>query len=197
MSRAAVDDDEEPTRFFAHEVAAEEIVPVAPPAPGFDPKEPLETSVPTDPGEVEFKRAGEETGASKKKKKALQPTMPPSPRKPRKTKHRPQVAKPEQAAPPKKAGRRGARQRQGGFEALVQEYRARDCSPVERLALLVAVAAGALMLGGGDSGDERLQFPIWRAGTRLDRRSRTSAASLPPSARSPRKREKPALRQPR
>ena len=56
------------TRFFAHEVAAKEIVPVAPPAPGFDQKEPLETAVPTDPSEVQFKRAGEETGASKKKK---------------------------------------------------------------------------------------------------------------------------------
>ena len=65
----AVGGDDEPTRFFAHEVAADEIMPVAPPAPGFDQKEPLETQVPADPSEVQFKRAGEETGASKKKKK--------------------------------------------------------------------------------------------------------------------------------
>src|SRR5687768_17404214 len=62
--------DDEPTRFFAHEVTAEEIMPVPPPAPGFDPKEPLETQVPNDRNEVQFKRAGEETGASKRKKKA-------------------------------------------------------------------------------------------------------------------------------
>src|SRR5688572_23327235 len=35
---AAISADEEPTRFFAHEVSAGEIVPVPPPAPGFDPK---------------------------------------------------------------------------------------------------------------------------------------------------------------
>jgi serine/threonine protein kinase len=69
-AESAISADEEPTRFFAHEVTAEEIIPVAPPEPGFDQKAPLETSVPTDPSEVQFKRAGEETGASKKKKKA-------------------------------------------------------------------------------------------------------------------------------
>ena len=69
MSTAEIAADDEATRFFAHEVAAEEIMPVAPPAPGFDQKEPLETPVPTDPSEVQFKRAGQETGASKKKKK--------------------------------------------------------------------------------------------------------------------------------
>ena len=66
---AAVGGDDEPTRFFAHEVATEEITPVPPPAPGFDQKELPETQVPADPSEVQFKRAGEETGASKKKKK--------------------------------------------------------------------------------------------------------------------------------
>src|SRR5215203_1812461 len=62
--------DEDPTRFFAHEVTSEEITPVAPPSPGFDKAEQLETRVPSDPKEVQFKRAGEETGASKKKKAA-------------------------------------------------------------------------------------------------------------------------------
>ena len=60
--------DDEATRFFAHEVSSDEITPVAPPAPGYEPKE-LETQVPDDPRDVQFKRAGEETGASKKKKK--------------------------------------------------------------------------------------------------------------------------------
>jgi hypothetical protein len=63
----AVGDDDVATRFFAHEVAAKDIAPVAPLAPGYEEK--LETAVPSDPREVQFKRAGEETGASKKKKK--------------------------------------------------------------------------------------------------------------------------------
>ena len=66
---AETDTDESPTRFFSHEVAAEEIVPVAPPAPGFDSKVAIETQVPTDPGEVQFKRAGEETHITEKRKK--------------------------------------------------------------------------------------------------------------------------------
>ena len=68
-------DEDEPTRFFAHEVATAGIVPVAPLAPGVDPKEPPETGVPSDPGEAEFKRAGEETGASKRKKKDGTPAV--------------------------------------------------------------------------------------------------------------------------
>ena len=58
----AVGEDDVATRFFANEVETEEITPVAPPAPGYEPKE-LETQVPSDPREVQFKRAGEETGA--------------------------------------------------------------------------------------------------------------------------------------
>ena len=64
----AVAGDDEPTRFFAHEVAADEIAAVAPTAPGIDQKH-LDTGVPKDPADVQFKRAGEETGASKKGKK--------------------------------------------------------------------------------------------------------------------------------
>ena len=63
-----VGDEDVATRFFAHEVASEEITPVPPPAPGYEPNA-IETLVPSDPKEVQFKRAGEETGASKKKKK--------------------------------------------------------------------------------------------------------------------------------
>ena len=65
---AAPPEDDVATRFFAHEVTSEEIMPVAPPAAGYEQKE-LETRVPKDPNEVQFKRAGEETGAGKKKKK--------------------------------------------------------------------------------------------------------------------------------
>ena len=73
-SDAEVSADDEPTRFFAHEVAAKEIAPV-PPAAGVDPKQPLETQVPTDPRDAQFKRAGEETGASKRTKTPAAPVM--------------------------------------------------------------------------------------------------------------------------
>jgi hypothetical protein len=48
----------------------EQIVPVAPPPPGFSKSDKVETSVPKDTTEVKFKRAGEDTQA---KKKAEQP----------------------------------------------------------------------------------------------------------------------------
>jgi serine/threonine protein kinase len=59
------DDADEATRFYAKQVHTEEIKPVAP-TPNADTK-PVETRVPASPKEAEFKRAGEETGASKKK----------------------------------------------------------------------------------------------------------------------------------
>jgi predicted Ser/Thr protein kinase len=64
------DDDDEKTRFYAHEVAKDDIVPVAPPTTGTGQFEPVETQVPADPSEVEFKGAGHETGARKKSKTA-------------------------------------------------------------------------------------------------------------------------------
>jgi non-specific serine/threonine protein kinase len=146
---AASSDEDEPTRFFAHEVAAAGIVPVAPLAPGLDPKEPPETSVPTDPGEVEFKRAGEETGASKKKKKeaaeaaaelaqAEEGEMPPVSAKDERA-----IARDDKAAAPAKDGAKEAK----------------PWAKVPRPALLagggalalIAVAGGFMMLGGGDS----------------------------------------------
>lgn len=59
------DDSEEATRFYAKQVHTEEIKPV-PPTPNQDAKL-VETRVPADPREAKFKRAGEETGASKLK----------------------------------------------------------------------------------------------------------------------------------
>lgn len=60
----AVGSDDEATRFFAHEVATEEIVPVAPLAPGTNLKEVLETRVPSKTADAKFKRAGVETRPS-------------------------------------------------------------------------------------------------------------------------------------
>ncbi|HJP70071.1 MAG TPA: serine/threonine-protein kinase [Sphingomicrobium sp.] len=59
------DEADEATRFYAKQVHTEEIKPV-PPTPNPDAK-PVETRVPADPKEAKFKRAGEETGASKLK----------------------------------------------------------------------------------------------------------------------------------
>ncbi len=61
----ATDEADEATRFIAQQVATEEIVPV-PPTPDVDRKAPVETGVPADPKQAKFKRAGEETGASRK-----------------------------------------------------------------------------------------------------------------------------------
>ena len=64
-SVAVADEDADATRVFTHELANEEIVPVAPVA-GFGESEPVETEVPTDPSAVSFKGAGQETGAKRK-----------------------------------------------------------------------------------------------------------------------------------
>ena len=57
--------DDEATRFYAKQVETEEIVPV-PPTPNLDGNTPVETGVPADLKQAEFKRAGEETSARKK-----------------------------------------------------------------------------------------------------------------------------------
>ena len=69
-STVTSDEDDDKTRFYAHEVATDDIVPVAPPTSEAGKFEPLETQVPRDPSEVEFKGAGHETGARKKSKTA-------------------------------------------------------------------------------------------------------------------------------
>ena len=63
---AAIEIDEDATRVVPFNTAADAIVPVAPPAAGFATDEPLETGVPADPSQVEFKRSGHDTSASKK-----------------------------------------------------------------------------------------------------------------------------------
>ncbi len=58
---------DEATRFFAKQVETDDIVPV-PPTPDVGRKGTVETQVPADPKEVEFKRAGVETSAARKLK---------------------------------------------------------------------------------------------------------------------------------
>ncbi|MEO6360124.1 MAG: serine/threonine-protein kinase [Sphingomicrobium sp.] len=57
--------EDEKTRFYAHEVATEEIVPVAPPVEASS-GPPIETQVPADPSLAQFKRAGHDTKTSRK-----------------------------------------------------------------------------------------------------------------------------------
>jgi non-specific serine/threonine protein kinase len=137
----AVGADDEPTRFFAHEVTADAIAPVPPPAPGFVKKEVLETGVPDDPREVQFKIAGEETGTSKRKRK--------------------KKAEPEsgEAPPAPKASPVADRKKAAAALAAAQTERQWYKQPRVAMlagggavALLAAVAAGSFFFGG-DSGD--------------------------------------------
>jgi non-specific serine/threonine protein kinase len=147
----AVGSDEEPTRFFAHEVTAEEIMPVAPPAPGFDQKESLETQVPTDPRDAQFKRAGEETGASKKKKKDAAIGDAAESAKAEEGEAAPAIAKIDRGAAAKEKAAAAAGD--GGKDP------SKPWSKIPRKALLagggalalVVVAAGTMMLGRGES----------------------------------------------
>jgi serine/threonine protein kinase len=146
---AASNDEDEPTRFFAHQVAAEEIMPVAPPASGFDKKESLETSVPTDPGEVEFKRAGEETGASKKKTKDVTTGGAAESAKAEEGETAPASAKSKREAPTQEkavaATRDGARESSKPWSKIPRKALLAGGGA---LALLV-VGAGSIMLGRG------------------------------------------------
>ena len=64
-SVAVAGEDADATRVFTHELANEEIVPVAP-VRDLGESEPVETEVPADRSAVSFKGAGQETGAKKK-----------------------------------------------------------------------------------------------------------------------------------
>ncbi|WP_309662002.1 serine/threonine-protein kinase [Sphingomonas sp.] len=150
-----ISSDEEPTRFFAHEVTAEEIMPVAPPEAGFDQKEPLETQVPKDPGDVQFKRAGEDTGATKRKKdsekgKEAEPVKVEEEEQEAAT--TPEVVPLDRAAAAKKkpvgAVRDGAREPPSEW---YKKPRVAMLAGGGAVALLAAVAAGSFLFGKGDS----------------------------------------------
>jgi hypothetical protein len=157
-------DEEAPTRFFAHEVSSGEIAPVPPPAPGFD-QEALETGVPDNPAEAQFKRAGEETGAEKKRKKG--PTAAAESQPAEVAEHKaeakaePEAAKPEpvKAAEKPVAAPRPAATRDGA-KPWYKEPRAAMLAGGGALALVAAVVAGTTMLGGGsDDAVENIAIP--------------------------------------
>ena len=165
--------DDEATRFFAHEVSSEAITPVAPPAPGYEPKE-LETQVPDDPKEVQFKRAGEETGAKKRKKDdeaegddaseaaaaaataaaaAVAATALADKEDARATppKEAPAKEPPKKVVPPKA---------KGDTEPWFKDKKKAMLAGGGALVLLAAVAGGSYMLGSGGPGEgEPLEIP--------------------------------------
>jgi len=162
---APVGGDDEPTRFFAHEVASEEIVPVASLAPGFDKKETLETGVPSDPSEAQFKQAGQETKTSKKKKAAVAEVAAEA--------GEPQEASDEsgdeaapviaeaKVAPASKAPPKKADPFKESAEPWYKKQRAAVLAGGGAIAALVAVAGGFLLTGKG--GDRRLvRLGPWR-----------------------------------
>ena len=162
-----VGEDDVATRFFAHEVAADAIVPVPPPAPGFDEKA-LETGVPTDPKEVEFKRAGEETDASKRKKAAVpveeiaEPIPPKEVAEPvpvEEKKAEPAPAKQEPVPEPKKpAAAKPAAAKETG-EPWYKKPRAAMLAGGGAIALVAAAAAGIYAFKGGSSNETALEIP--------------------------------------
>lgn len=137
---------DEATRFFAHEVTAEEIIPVAPPVEAAKVKS-LETQVPDDPREVQFKRAGEETNASKKKKKTKEEAA---------SAAAAVSAKSADAAPAKAKAPAPAAQVAKDSPIWSRVPRRALLAGGGALALAVAVAAGTLMLDGGDSDSSEL-----------------------------------------
>ncbi|HEY0629405.1 MAG TPA: serine/threonine-protein kinase [Sphingomicrobium sp.] len=166
--------EDEPTRFFAHEVSSDEIAPVPPPAPGFDQVQ-IDTGVPADPSEVQFKLAGEETGASKKKKKTdagaaaaaaaalaaeaeiaepeeivrgkVEPEAKPEP------------VVPEPVAVPNRLDRSQAAQAKDSSAPWYKDKRKAALAGGGALVLLAAVAGGSYMLGTGQDEAAPLEIP--------------------------------------
>ena len=151
-------DEDIATRFFAHEVATDEITPVPPPAPGYEPKA-LDTNVPTDPRDVQFKRAGEETGSSTKKKAeeeevASPPTAgapePTAAKEERETGDKPAiVAEAKAPAIKEKAPPANKVSAKSPTEPWYKDRRKAMLAGGGAVALLAAVAAGSMMLGSG------------------------------------------------
>ena len=143
---AASDDDADATRVFTHELANEDIVPVAPPPTELEDAEPVETKVPADPSAVSFKGAGQETGAKRK------------------------AADAASAALLAKVGDKAAQESKAADEPLIRKppkptdaaakpKEARKPSPVligGAAVALVAAVGGWALFGGGDEAPDAL-----------------------------------------
>ncbi len=186
---ADLDFDEDATRIMTYDAAAKGIVPVAPPPPGFSSGEPAATRVPSDPKEAQFKGAGGETNAGRKKDKAPEPPVSKQAETPETAKQAAdqdtQAAAPETvsdksaekeskadkdkaATPAAKAAPKPKGKQESKKVALPSLPKGKNA----RLAImggvaLVAVAGGWLVLGGG-SADETEEVSTELAGE-LDR----------------------------
>lgn len=166
-AESPINSDEEPTHFFAHEVAAEEIIPIAPPASGAIPKEALETGVPTNPGDAQFKRAGVDTNASKKKD--IAPGEAADPAKAGNSEPQLAVAAPADAAPESSAStkKQAVGAARDGAKGLSKKWSIRPNIGLPAagaaVALLVVAAAGIMfgsgILGGKEDGSEPIAIP--------------------------------------
>lgn len=179
----AVGPDEEPTRFFAHEMAVDEIVPVPPPAPGFEQKALPDTPVPNDPSEVQFKLAGQETGASKKAKKEKASDSATAPAIEEKVAtpaaeggidRSPVKEKP--AAPPPDSARAPAL-------AALKDKRKAWLVGAGALALGALVAGGSFLLGGKNSGSSGGDEPISIPGGETNASGVSDIVALAPAER--------------
>ncbi|HYC96273.1 MAG TPA: serine/threonine-protein kinase [Sphingomicrobium sp.] len=143
-------EDDVATRFFAHEVASEEITPIPPPAPGYEPKG-IETQVPSDPSEVQFKRAGEETGTSKKKKPdaTAEAAATAAAAAVAETDEKPVVAESNAPPPKEKAAPAAKETAKSASQPWYKDQRKAMLAGGGAIALLAAVAAGSFMLGSG------------------------------------------------
>jgi serine/threonine protein kinase len=148
--------DDEPTRFFAHEVKSEAIVPVAPTAPGIDKKD-LDTGVPEDPSEVQFKRAGEETGSSRKKKQNAEADETAKPVE-AEIEATPPPVKPEPVAELRKPAPAPVRASESANK-WYKDPRKAMLAGGGAVALIAAVAAGSIMFGGSTDSGTPLEIP--------------------------------------
>lgn len=144
--------DDEATRFIAQRVETEEIVPV-PPTPEGDVKAAAaETGVPDDPKQAKFKRAGQETGASKKAASEEQAAEAAEgvPSRRRVVSQSPDAG----AVPPKdKVAKAGTATAEGAKKQRTAVIAG------AAVAVLVAAGAGALMFRGGGSGSSESPVP--------------------------------------
>ncbi len=145
--------DDEATRFYAKQVETEEIKPV-PPTP--EAVSSVETGVPADPKQVKFKRAGMDTGASKKQSpepEAAEVVETPSGKRP--------AAAAVAAGAAADAIPEKEKPLDRGRRTDVAKEGAKRPSPAliaaGAVGLLVVVGGGALMLRGGSSGTDSLQ----------------------------------------
>lgn len=160
----AVNSDDEPTRFFAHEVATADIVPVAPLPTSSKAKEPLETGVPASTSDAQFKLAGQETKGSKRKVEATAAAVAAAAAEHAITEDAPAPSEPAAATPEQARRGRGATKDSGQADKKPSEKPRLAVVAGGSAALLVAVAAGAIIFGrgsfqGADEGPEPISIP--------------------------------------